>query len=128
MMKHACRRRHAKQPASTAAEPKADVELLGAVLRGRESEVERCLQKGADASRQSDNGASPLMWAVAAGHAGVVRRLLAAGANTWAANVVGQSAMDIAQRRRQRTCAQLIEEHRQKGGDRWSARQRFTAV
>ena len=109
----------------------AKVDLLGAVMRGDESQVEAALQKGADASRATDDGGSPLMWAVALGHVGVVRRLLAAGANTFAANRLGLSAVDIAQRKRRFTCAKLIEDARELDRtttNRWSSRQKSTAV
>jgi len=79
--------------------------LVEAAGRGDQARVRAVLAPGllpkvfgVNADLRAPNGPTALMNAVAAGHTGVVRELLARGANVWARNGRGDTALKIARR------------------------------
>jgi hypothetical protein len=99
-----------------------DQKLLVAVMRSRESEVGRCLKRGADASTISSQRSTPLMWAASHGSLVNVKQLLGAGADSLAKNSVGVTALEIAENRGRYACANLIEAHQRRARMRLKVR------
>jgi ankyrin repeat protein len=73
-----------------------DINLMIASSRGYDSEVERLIGKGADINAASDEGATPLVYAVANNSLSTVRKLLEHGADADRLTKSGESALLIA--------------------------------
>ena len=96
-----------------------DQKLLVAVMRSRESEVGRCLKRGADASTISSQRSTPLMWAASHGSLVNVKQ---PRADSLAKNSVGVTALEIAENRGRYACANLIEAHQRRARMRLKVR------
>lgn len=74
--------------------------VMAAVINNRPEVLEVLLARQADLDQQEDDGGNTaLMWAARDGHAALLQRLLAAGADPARRNKAGDTAEDIARRR-----------------------------